>query len=1445
MSRRHPVRIPPKLPDPPTTTPKPEVPSTTLRPNIREPKEINLKSPWGRTVPFVYGKGQVHPLPVARWIKNYWPTSALCVLYVVAYGPVSSITNFRWGDLTSAEVGAYTVQTYLGGLSQTLTLEQRTALGGTNLPGFALLYVEYYRDENAAEVNPAMVTCDVEGLAIDPRSDPTLATTYVRSNPALHLADFLINKRYGAAIDSTYIDWDSVIAAANWCDATIGTPARPRFEFGFAFEDQQTIEDRIEFIRGHAQLFLSYDVDKYKILIDGPKSATGYVLSDDPADDDNNLIATSLEGLSGSQLPNKVVVQWKDAAYGWREREVELSRDGVDSGEIEEVAETITLHGCQSGDQARRHATYFLNRGLLDLRIKAAADRSAMQVTPGDRIVIDSIQQGLTNQDILVSSVIRAEDSWKLTAEIYDAAIYSDTVVDELDPIIEPLNPNAALDDVSFSLTYSLERLQPPRVEVTWTVPQSAYYGGVEIFYRQSGAANWTNHGVYFNGPVEFAAEPFKTYEVMTKVVNWKSGLRSTGATDSILVGDATPPWVCGYRLSGKSASVDFQTHEWEAAPVRYDAELFGSGWSFANCGNTSGSQINDGNGATLGCDWNVAGVSVITLDCGAGETRAFRDVRVTGAAESLYYYVEYSDNGVDWSDVWGSATVNIAKELVAPDGSSYSPVQSVTGWPSVGAHRYWRLRQDGAGAVSLDFYDVQFYEHSTMTWPWAEVVGVCGVADDPEVTGFAASAAPNAFVITETALGYYNDLGNGGFQSSVNGKIHVVSAVDGSFGPGVQYSLNASALPNLYGVKPDYEQVGAQDLAVVNGTYNDVAISSYVRQLRVPSSVTGNVVLTGFLADGINNDGDEGRVWTITNDSSYLLYIAHESSGSSAANRFSCPEATTFYVPTGQSVDVIYDYTDQRFRIVQPGPVLSLSNGALDPENDWFPFYDNSLGYHRRALVGDVLSGWPDGGGFSLDQTTSDMVLVYDASVGFWKRVLLRDLVVRLTTQADTLSGTDDYLHYYDGSSGMTKKLMLRDLINYQAVDASPDAAADYVLTYDASAGTTKKVLLSSIAGSSGPPGTTTLALTSGNFHNQAVSAAGLVRLTATGTSYLTGMIMDGDNSQFSGRPVTLYNASVYWVFVYCENGSSTASNRFHQDGYGTPSFQGIYPKESITVVYDTANARWQIVNVSGVISREAVTLDPYNDVFQIADNSSGWMTVRSGNLNQNLSTFNDGAGFTIENASDQVLVYDNSAGQWKRVLLRDLILRVYDMSDLDPVNDKFFIYDNSAGVYKKMAARSLITLLSADASPDGANDYVMTYDASAASLKKVLLSNLPSSGGGWTYGTASQSLSGLSGTLTVNYAYSGNAMIIQAYGSGSAGGTPVYSASFTLPASKVAKYSGEWTGLYTDGTYYASKLTVAGGFTSVTIYPLGNGGTFPVYTSNTFTIGLTLVIN
>lgn len=324
-----------------------------------------------------------------------------------------------------------------------------------------------------------------------------------------------------------------------------------------------------------------------------------------------------------------------------------------------------------------------------------------------------------------------------------------------------------------------------------------------------------------------------------------------------------------------------------------------------------------------------------------------------------------------------------------------------------------------------------------------------------------------------------------------------------------------------------------------------------------------------------------------------------------------------------------------------------------------------------------------------------------------------------------------------------------------------------------------------------------------SGSIHNLAVDASQYIRLSSSSTAYLTGMLMNGDNSKYAGVPITIHNSGSYWIFVYPENANSTATNRFVTHGPGTLTYQGLYPGESITVIYDATSSRWRIVGVSGVIGQEATVLDPYNDVFLIGDQNNSWANRRSGNLNESLSQFSDGGGFALDQTtSDYVLVYDNSASQWKRVLLRDLILR-----------------------------------LTADASPDSANDYVMTYDASASALKKVLLSNLGGAGT-WTHGTLSQSMSYLSGTVTGNYSYNSTQKILRMSIAGSGSQTTTQSQmAFTLPASLTAgSYDQYFTGLYYDTTdgHFGAKIHITG--TTCYIYPLGNGGTYVANHTNYF---------
>ena len=112
--------------------------------------------------------------------------------------------------------------------------------------GIAYIVTKWTLDEDSQETwdkyTPQNIKALVQGLAVyDPRldaggygDDPTNAL-YIAydaagpnseqgQNPALCLADYLINADYGMGINPSKIDWDAVVTAANGCDASVSVP---------------------------------------------------------------------------------------------------------------------------------------------------------------------------------------------------------------------------------------------------------------------------------------------------------------------------------------------------------------------------------------------------------------------------------------------------------------------------------------------------------------------------------------------------------------------------------------------------------------------------------------------------------------------------------------------------------------------------------------------------------------------------------------------------------------------------------------------------------------------------------------------------------------------------------------------------------------------------------------------------------------------------------------------------------------------------------------------------------------------------------------------------------------------------------------------------------------------------------------------------------------------
>jgi hypothetical protein len=106
----------------------------------------------------------------------------------------------------------------------------------------------------------------------------------------------------------------------------------------------------------------------------------------------------------------------------------------------------------------------------------------------------------------------------------------------------------------------------------------------------------------------------------------------------------------------------------------------------------------------------------------------------------------------------------------------------------------------------------------------------------------------------------------------------------------------------------------GSVDLTVAADV--DDADPGYYAVVRC--NVTGAHRTISGLVDGLGQEGEGGRVVTLMNVSAtYNLVVAHEDSGSAAANQFTLPSGLDITLTPGMSTTLWYDSADSRWRVM------------------------------------------------------------------------------------------------------------------------------------------------------------------------------------------------------------------------------------------------------------------------------------------------------------------------------------------------------------------------------------------------------------------------------------------------------------------------------------------------------------------------------------------------
>jgi hypothetical protein len=496
--------------------------------------------------------------------------------------------------------GKARVQYKLGTDSQTAfsSLVSESEAGWTSshrLRGRAAAYIRLEYDQDKFPNGVPNISFLVRGKKIyDPRS----ATTAWSANPALIVADYLSNTRYGlSASFSTEIDSTTLIAAANICDENVnlsGGGTEKRYEAHGVIDTANTPEQILNRILSSMSGTTVYVGGKWKIIAGAYKTPT---LTFDENDLTGGIRVQSLlsrrdtfncvKGVFSSSLDNYIATDFPPI--------ISDTFIAQDSGQ--KVFKSIELTMTTSATMAQRLAKIELLRSRQQIAVSMPMKLSALQMTVGDVVNINNTRMGWANKkfevvslNITVQEVIGVDvELREISTDVFD---WSTSEEQAFDPA-----PNTNLPDaftvlapgLSLSDKIEIVKEQIITVLVAEVTGGDLFATNYEVQVKKQSDSKWISLGQSKSNVFEFPfVEDSVVYNVRARAIN-AFGVRSSFTTASRqIVGQTAPPQnVTGFSLNIVGNTAHFT---WDAVTdldlshykIRYSSQTTGATYSNA-----------------------------------------------------------------------------------------------------------------------------------------------------------------------------------------------------------------------------------------------------------------------------------------------------------------------------------------------------------------------------------------------------------------------------------------------------------------------------------------------------------------------------------------------------------------------------------------------------------------------------------------------------------------------------------------------------------------------------------------------------------------------------------------------------------------------------------------------------------------------------------------------
>lgn len=220
-------------------------------------------------------------------------------------------------------------------------------------------------------------------LDSSPGANPTNAS-YIAytTNPALQLADYLLDANLGMGIASSKIDWDMVVTAANVCDELVAIPGsttQKRYTCSVVLEaSADRREDNIKALAGAMMGVCFRQGGQYRMYA-GAELTPGFALTQ--ADIVGN-VSIRLETPTGEKY-NQVRGTFTDADRNYQEVEFEPRGSAAyETADGRQIPKTVNFDTVTNAYEAQRNAITLRRRSRMRKTLTAKFSLSAFKIRP-------------------------------------------------------------------------------------------------------------------------------------------------------------------------------------------------------------------------------------------------------------------------------------------------------------------------------------------------------------------------------------------------------------------------------------------------------------------------------------------------------------------------------------------------------------------------------------------------------------------------------------------------------------------------------------------------------------------------------------------------------------------------------------------------------------------------------------------------------------------------------------------------------------------------------------------------------------------------------------------------------------------------------------------------------------------------------------------------------